>query len=604
MAKWNNSIVTAKGIDLINNTFNNKGIEITKIATSSRKYTSGIENLTSLSSIKSEFLPSSVNIENSKLHVSSVFTNEDVSVDYKLETIGIYARGQGGSEILFAVITASTADTIATSDSNGFVTINFDFYISINTNATFTVNYNSSALLRNTDINTAIDNKIINKANKSEVITDITLENTTLKYKKNNSYNNINLPIATDSSLGLISKDVVKSIIHQFGIGTSNLRSTNIDTANNNGFYTDSINLNGRKNVINFRYENNGTQLAITDSTNPQAFIRSYNNGRYSNWKELLKKEDSHNLENILNNITYNQDNFNLTVTRNNNTSYNLRLLEEATENKPGIIKKYKFMSEERFNNFISNNEYSEEDYFQNLKLKYSLLANNINELVTRDYRIILSNLELFKIVLNYSNLVSDIFGNSNFFNGITDDLTFITALLYNKSVLQNITYEENYITMLVSKEKVLDIIFSDLELMSIVFSNSYASSKIFKHNTLENKFKKKMKESHSFRRFVSTNEFILEGMYSKKIHSTIRNPQNGHIIFIQADQYNNFNGGHLGWLYANATKNSGGIQVNGLNNDDNVARKQKWYYFKETANIIYTWACEGGAWMDYYNLD
>lgn len=217
MANWNRPVITNQGLELINNSLNNGTIRITSVKMSSDRLSGDLRSKTSIANIKKSVNPSSVSKIEDKIKVSAILTNQGNSTGYNLETIGIYATGNSG-EILFGLITAQDSDHIPADNGSGVITINFELFFNVNRNANFSINYTSDALLTVNDLNAIVEQKMLSKANKNEVVSDISVSGNILTFTKNSKQTSLTLaqdvPDATDTVAGKISKNSVKEIIN------------------------------------------------------------------------------------------------------------------------------------------------------------------------------------------------------------------------------------------------------------------------------------------------------------------------------------------------------------------------------------------------------
>ena len=115
MAVWNGTVTTQLGINLIAKVIAGKtNLDFTVIRTSDKVYIgSDLTVLTALEKVKQEIEVSQVSVENnSTVSVKGLITNTNLSNQYSLDTIGLYATDPDLGEILFSVTTADIADVI------------------------------------------------------------------------------------------------------------------------------------------------------------------------------------------------------------------------------------------------------------------------------------------------------------------------------------------------------------------------------------------------------------------------------------------------------------------------------------------------------------
>lgn len=312
MASWNNPKITNKGLELINSVLNSENITITSIKISSMKYdNSTLINLENIQEIKKSITPSSVIIENNKLKIQAIITNESNTKEYKLETIGIYAKKNNvGDEKLFAVINCENADIIPIDKKTGTVSINFEMFLVINRDVNFSMNYNTSALLTQSALNDTLNSRLSDKADKSTSVKSLRISNNTLYYSTHtNQEFSVTLPEttpdATDGVAGKISNNTVRdlarvvtnNVISEYGIGTNSINNANLNNYLKNGLYVNNNDSSRIRNittaVINFQYETNwGVQLAMTEEDDPKLYIRAKRNNRWTSFKEMVYKTD------------------------------------------------------------------------------------------------------------------------------------------------------------------------------------------------------------------------------------------------------------------------------------------------------------------------
>lgn len=112
MGSYKSAVVTSAGESLIAQVLaGNKTITFSSAKTSSYAYPAGtnIKALTGLQDVVQTVMPFSAEVFSDVIvQVSSRFSNEDVSAEYPMNTIGIYAQAEGEAEQLFAVVQAIT----------------------------------------------------------------------------------------------------------------------------------------------------------------------------------------------------------------------------------------------------------------------------------------------------------------------------------------------------------------------------------------------------------------------------------------------------------------------------------------------------------------
>lgn len=215
MAKWNRPVITTKGVQLLQSTLNGKTLQLTDVKVSDINSLTDemLPNLSQLDRIKKSVPITNIELIEDKLKVTAIINNEGEHDGYELRVIGIYSHND-----LFAVVTASNSDFIPPDMGDGVVTINFDLILSVDRNANFSIDYNSKALLKLSDLNSIISREFAKKANATDVITDVKLVDRTIKVTKNGSVKDITLPEevhdSTDTVAGKISKNSIRELIN------------------------------------------------------------------------------------------------------------------------------------------------------------------------------------------------------------------------------------------------------------------------------------------------------------------------------------------------------------------------------------------------------
>lgn len=112
MAEFKRVVITRNGQTLMAKLMSGTGtVEFTKIGVSSTTYTDAqLETLTSLSGVKQTAPITNVARNNNvSVTVEGAISNEDLTVGYYMQTIGLYAKDPDAGEILYAVTNASVA---------------------------------------------------------------------------------------------------------------------------------------------------------------------------------------------------------------------------------------------------------------------------------------------------------------------------------------------------------------------------------------------------------------------------------------------------------------------------------------------------------------
>ena len=113
MGLYKAAILTNGGNNMILQALSGNTLYFTAVKTSSYSYppNTDIAGLTDLEDIEQTVLPSSAEIlESSFFQIGSRFDNSQVEEEYLIQNIGVYAKVGEGTETLFAVVQAVTAD--------------------------------------------------------------------------------------------------------------------------------------------------------------------------------------------------------------------------------------------------------------------------------------------------------------------------------------------------------------------------------------------------------------------------------------------------------------------------------------------------------------
>lgn len=112
MAEFKRVVITRNGQTLMAKLMSGTGtVEFTKIGVSSTTYTdTQLEALTSLTGVKQTApITNIARNNNASVTVEGAISNEELTVGYYMQTIGLYAKDPDAGEILYAVTTASVA---------------------------------------------------------------------------------------------------------------------------------------------------------------------------------------------------------------------------------------------------------------------------------------------------------------------------------------------------------------------------------------------------------------------------------------------------------------------------------------------------------------
>jgi len=121
MGKYNSAVVTAAGQNFFASAIaGGNQVTFTKMQTSTTVYTDpdAILSLTELTNVQQTTDITGTGVYNGNVvQVTAQFTNQGVAQEYSINTIGIFAKVGSGSEVLVAVVTATTADIMPVEDN-------------------------------------------------------------------------------------------------------------------------------------------------------------------------------------------------------------------------------------------------------------------------------------------------------------------------------------------------------------------------------------------------------------------------------------------------------------------------------------------------------
>ncbi|HEY4533262.1 MAG TPA: hypothetical protein VIG61_03830, partial [Fusobacterium sp.] len=149
MASWKKKIVTKKGKELLLNVLSKQSnITFTKIETTSYSYSdlTDFSKLQKLEQPKQSVLISEVRKEKGKVLLHSLITNEGLQEGYPIRAIGIYARQNEGTEILFSILVASEADYMP-KESENIISLTYNFIYSFANSENIFMNVEKKALV-------------------------------------------------------------------------------------------------------------------------------------------------------------------------------------------------------------------------------------------------------------------------------------------------------------------------------------------------------------------------------------------------------------------------------------------------------------------------
>ena len=137
MSSFNAAIITQKGLALNTKLIHGSGnITFTKMQTGSGNYdeSEDLKSFTQLKRKRQEFPFNKKEIYNeTTVCLRAVINNQDLTEEYQIKEIGIFAQDPDEGEILYSITTAKpdTADTLPTFEDSGLVTITVENYVSV-----------------------------------------------------------------------------------------------------------------------------------------------------------------------------------------------------------------------------------------------------------------------------------------------------------------------------------------------------------------------------------------------------------------------------------------------------------------------------------------
>lgn len=179
MGTYNSAVITNGGQSMIAQAVAGASLEFTTIKTSSYAYPAGtnLATLTTINGIKQSKDITGAAVYNSRvIKISAAVDNTGISTAYTINTVGIYAKVGSSAESLFAVVTASAADTMPAYDSKPYSYI-YEINLTMQNAANVTVTVNAAGLVNVADLNAAkveIRGEIADLKNDLEFITTTT----------------------------------------------------------------------------------------------------------------------------------------------------------------------------------------------------------------------------------------------------------------------------------------------------------------------------------------------------------------------------------------------------------------------------------------------
>ena len=151
MASIKRTGITDKGKDLITREIAGiTELTFTKISASSNKLTDtvNLETLINIDGVKQTVNVSKVEkIGTSQIKVTATFNNSGLMNGYSMETLGIYAKDTAGTEVLFAVTVAGTADFMPATNGINLSTVTVELIFNLSNTDNVSLSIDTSALV-------------------------------------------------------------------------------------------------------------------------------------------------------------------------------------------------------------------------------------------------------------------------------------------------------------------------------------------------------------------------------------------------------------------------------------------------------------------------
>ena len=151
MASIKRTGITDKGKDLITREIAGiTELTFTKISASSNKLadTVNLETLINIDGVKQTVNVSKVEkIGTSQIKVTATFNNSGLMNGYSMETLGIYAKDTAGTEVLFAVTVAGTADFMPATNGINLSTVTVELIFNLSNTDNVSLSVDTEALV-------------------------------------------------------------------------------------------------------------------------------------------------------------------------------------------------------------------------------------------------------------------------------------------------------------------------------------------------------------------------------------------------------------------------------------------------------------------------
>lgn len=159
MAKMKQTVITNAGQSLMAKLLAGEKATFTKVVFSSQTYTEGqLQALSSIAGVKQESLVSRITRTNaSTVQVETSITNSELTTGYYLNTIGLYAKGADGLEVLYSVTMAEEADYIPPYNGITSTGIYIKLITTVSNSVNVSVNVDPSAVATIGDYNRMIE---------------------------------------------------------------------------------------------------------------------------------------------------------------------------------------------------------------------------------------------------------------------------------------------------------------------------------------------------------------------------------------------------------------------------------------------------------------
>ena len=343
-SKYNGWVITNEGKKLLSRTLENQTkFKITKLEVGNGYNNGDDKLLVRLNSLKNSYSVNAIDrkVDNT-VEVTFVVSNRNssgeniVNTSYRISEMGIYAKDDTEREILYAYTKSEQGDYLPTFTGSNPIDIIQKCYIITEQSQNITLTIDGTiTYVTQPDFEEYKNNlkvELDKKSNKVDTVTDISVENNSLIFTKNNTQNRFSLvSSATDTNEGIINKNIIRSIINdivtnariqdqavikinelvtdgriqelsfnkmkEYGLGLTTTSTGHINDYRPNGLYSFGWQGGGIGNkttgVFNIQYADRyGVQLSITQEEKTKAFIRAKNNGIWTNHKELMQVDD------------------------------------------------------------------------------------------------------------------------------------------------------------------------------------------------------------------------------------------------------------------------------------------------------------------------